>query len=82
MRKLGEQVPRIDKEKRKIIALFFAGLPYETIQLITKSVSIDSLRMQRSRFRKQIKDANAPDAELFLSMLDINNVAESNKTKA
>ena len=80
MRKLVEQVPRINKDKRKIIALFFAGLPYETIQLITKSVSIDSLRMQRSRFRREIKDANAPDAELFLSMLDIKNVAENNKT--
>lgn len=70
MERLEQQVPRINGEKRKIAALLFAGLPYETIQLILKSVSIESLRMQRSRIRKDIKSANAPDAEEFLSMLD------------
>ena len=69
MNKLSEQVPSIRGDKRKIIAMFFASVPYETIQLIMRSVSIESLRMMRSRFRKVILEANAPDAQLFLSML-------------
>ena len=69
MNKLSAQVPKIQGDKRKIIAMFFAGVPYETIQLILRSVSIDSLRMMRTRFRKDILEANAPDAQLFLSML-------------
>jgi hypothetical protein len=51
--------------------LFFAGYSYETVQLILNKVSIESLRMARSRFRKEIKDADAPDADFFLSMLEM-----------
>ena len=70
MDKLEKQVPRINGDNRRIISLFFAGLPYETIQLIFKRVSIGSLRTLRSRFRLEIKNANAPDAKLFLLMLE------------
>ena len=75
MDKLDKQVPRLSGEKRKIVSMFFAGLSYEAIQLITKSVSIESLRMLRSRIRKEIKESGAPDAELFLSMLETKKVA-------
>ena len=71
MARLVQQVPEISGDKRKYAAMFFAGIPYETIQLIMKSVSVESLRMQRSRIRKAIKDANAVDAEEFLDMLEI-----------
>lgn len=76
MEKLDKQVPRISGEKRKIVSMFFAGLSYEAIQLITKSVSIESLRMLRSRIRKEIKESGAPDAELFLSMMETKKVAD------
>ena len=71
MTKLKDQVSAIKGEKRKLISLFFAGLPYSTVQLIMNRPSIDSLKMARSRFRKEIKAANAPDEELFLRLLDM-----------
>lgn len=71
MSKLRTQVPRIKGENLKTITLFFAGFPYETVQLILNKVSIESLRMVRSRCRKEILAAEAPDAELFLKMLEI-----------
>lgn len=71
MTKLKNQVPAIKGENRKLIALFFAGLPYSTVQLVMNRVSIDSLKMARSRFRKEIKAVNAPDEALFLRLLDM-----------
>jgi hypothetical protein len=71
MSKLREQVPRIKGENLRTIMLFFAGYSYETVQLILNKVSIESLRMARSRFRKEIKEADAPDADFFLSMLEM-----------
>lgn len=69
--KLKSQVPRIHGENLEITMLFFSGLPYEAIQLITKRNSIDSLKMLRSRIRNEIKNADAPDAQLFLEMLEM-----------
>lgn len=54
-----------------MIALFFAGLPYSTVQLVMNRVSVESLKMARSRFRKEIKAANAPDEALFLMFLEM-----------
>ena len=69
--KLKSQVPRIHGENLEITMLFLSGLPYEAIQLITKRNSVDSLKMLRSRIRNEIKSANAPDAPLFLEMLEM-----------
>ena len=71
MTKLKDQVPAIKGENRKLISLFFAGLPYSTVQLIMNRPSIDSLKTARSRFRKEIKAVNAPDEELFLRLLEM-----------
>ena len=80
MERLVQQVPEISGDKRRFAALFFASIPYETIQLIMRSVSIESLRMQRSRIRKAIKEADAVDAEEFLDMLEIKKRTAGNKT--
>ncbi|MBP5317775.1 MAG: hypothetical protein J6Y83_08740, partial [Bacteroidales bacterium] len=61
----------IKGDNRKLISLFFAGLPYSTVQLVMNRVSIESLKTARSRFRKEIKAANAPDEELFLRLLEM-----------
>lgn len=71
MEKLRMQVPRIKGENLKIISLFFAGFSYETVQLLLNKVSIDSLKTARSRYRKEIIDAKAPDTEFFLKMLEM-----------
>ena len=73
MTKLKKQVPAIKGDNRKLISLFFAGLPYSTVQLIMNRPSIDSLKTARSRFRREIKAANAPDEELFLRLLEMKN---------
>lgn len=70
MDKLKDQVPGIRGNNRRIIALFFAGIPDPVVQIIMQRVSIGSLRTLRSRFRQSIKDAHAPDEILFLDMLD------------
>ena len=71
MSKLHTQVPSIKGENLKLITLFFAGLPYSTVQLVMNRVSVDSLKMARSRFRKEIKAANAPDEALFMKLLEM-----------
>lgn len=71
MSKLRTQVPSIKGENLKLITLFFAGLPYSTAQLVMNRVSVDSLKMARSRFRKEIKAANAPDEALFIKLLEM-----------
>ena len=71
MDKLKDQVPGIRGNNRRIIALFFAGIPDPVLQIIMQRVSVGSLRTLRSRFRQAIKDAHAPDEILFLDMLDI-----------
>ncbi len=38
--------------------------------MLMKRVSVGSLRTLRSRFRRTIKEAHAPDKALFLDMLD------------
>ena len=71
MSKLHTHVPSIKGENLKLITLFFAGLPYSTVQLVMNRVSVESLKMARSRFRKEIKAANAPDEALFLMFLEM-----------
>ena len=71
MEKLRTQVPKIKGENLKIIALFFAGYPYETVQLLLNKVSVDSLKTARSRYRKEILEAKAPDSAFFLEMLEM-----------
>lgn len=71
MSKIRLQVPRIKGENLKIIALFFAGFSYETVKFILNKYSIESLKTARSRYRKEIKDAHAPDADFFLKMLEM-----------
>lgn len=70
MSKLKDQVPGIKGNNRKIIALFFAGIPDSVVQILMQRMSIGSLRTLRSRFRNAIKDAHAPDETLFLGMLE------------
>lgn len=69
MSKLRSQVPRIKGENLRMIMLFFAGFSYETVLIILNKNSIESLKTARSRFRKEIMDAHAPDSEFFLKML-------------
>lgn len=71
MTRLRTQVPRIKGENLRLITLFFAGFPYETVQLLLGKNSISSLKTARSRLRKEILDADAPDADLFLKMLEM-----------
>ena len=83
MSKLRTQVPRIKGENLKIISFFFAGFPYEIVQLIFNKNSVQSLKTARSRFRKEILAANAPDADFFLKMLDMKKrpQADTNENK-
>ena len=71
MTRLCRQVPRIKGENLRLITLFFAGFPYEIVQLLLSKNSISSLKTARSRLRKEILEADAPDADLFLKMLEM-----------
>lgn len=69
--KLRKQVPRIKGRNFNLITLFFAGFSYDVVWLLMGSASIDSLKMARSRFRKEILAADAPDKDIFLKMLEM-----------
>ena len=71
MSRLRVQVPKIQGNNLKLIALFYAGLSYETVAIITKAQSINSLKTQRSRFRKIIEESSAKDKSFFLQMLEM-----------
>lgn len=71
MKRFREQVTEIQDRNLKLITLFFAGLSYETVAIITKAQSISSLKTQRSRFRRIIEESDAADKELFLQMLEM-----------
>ena len=71
MSRLRGQVPRIKGENLRIIMLFFAGFPYEVVKFILNRNSVESLKVARSRFRKEILAADAPDADFFLKMLEM-----------
>ena len=71
IRKLRSQVPRIKGDNLRMITLFFAGFSYEAVQFIMNRVSINSLKMARTRFRKEIISAHPADETLFLEMLDM-----------
>lgn len=64
------QVPGFKEDSLQIITLFFAGVPYETIELLTRR-SKAALKSFRSRLRSAIKEAGAPDADRFLDALEI-----------
>lgn len=70
MTKLRTQVPVIKGNNLKLISLFFAGIPDGTIQFILNKVSPESIRVARSRLRKVIIASGAPDADLFLNLLN------------
>ena len=70
MDKLNKQIPEIKGNNRKIIALFFAGIPDPVVQILMRRNSLGSLRTLRTRFRQTIKKANATDESLFLDMLE------------
>lgn len=74
MDKLSVQFPSIKGARRKITTLFFLGLSYEAILLLSDNVSVESLRMLRLRLKHTFKASGAPDAELFLKMLDSTNL--------
>ena len=80
--KLRKQVPRIKGNSIHIIILFFAGFSYDVVQLLTGSVSVESLKMARSRFRKEIIAANAPDKDFFLRMLDMKKRPQNNTNES
>ncbi|MBQ9192270.1 MAG: hypothetical protein IJ156_00930 [Bacteroidales bacterium] len=75
MNRIRSQVPRIQGDNLRTIMLFFAGFSYETVLIILNKNSIESLKMARSRFRKEIKESEAPDAEFFLQMLEMKKAA-------
>ena len=78
--KLREQVPRIKGDNLHIITLFFAGFSYEVVQIIMNRSSVNSLKMARTRFRKEIISAKAPDEALFLDMLEMKKRSMDNNT--
>ena len=75
------RVPAIKGTNRKIIALFFAGIPDPVVQILMRRGSLGSLRTLRTRFRQTIKEANAPDESLFIDMLEIEKQPGKNQKK-
>lgn len=71
MEKLSCQVPSIKGSNRRLIALLFAKLPNDWIQVLGYKNSSGSLKTTRSRFRDIIKAAHPEDEDLFLDMLEM-----------
>ena len=66
---LREEVPSLSPYSYKLSTLFFAGLPYEVISLLTQS-SVLTLRTQKSLIKKAILQQRPPHADFLLACLD------------
>jgi tetratricopeptide (TPR) repeat protein len=71
MKSISKQIPQIQGRNYRMLMLFYAGLSYETILLITDAQSINSLKTLRSRLRKTIEESSAADKQMFLEMLEM-----------
>ena len=78
--RLREQVTSVRGRSLNITMLFFAGLSYETIAIITQSPSVNSLRVLKNRVKTSIIKSAAKDADFFLEMLEIKTPTGKNKT--
>jgi len=70
MQKLRTEVPALKENHLRSIMLFFAGIPTISVQILTGKPSRKAVEMERSRFRKVIKDSQAEHAHQFLEMLE------------
>ena len=70
MRKFRAQVPNVKGESLKMVVLLFAGFPYKTIEMVLRKNSVAALRTAKSRLKRTIIEAEAPDGSVFLSMLE------------
>ena len=71
MKNLHKEVPQIRNGHSREIALMFAGLPTVVIQVLMEKPSLKAVEMDRSRYRRQIRDAQAEHAGIFLDMLEV-----------
>lgn len=76
MSKLSNQIPQIKGENRTIISLFFAGIDYDTIRILMKRNSVQSLKTLKSRLKAIITKSDAEDKALFLEMLRVRKVSD------
>lgn len=81
MTKFREQVPKVKGENLKMVILYFAGFPYQTIQIILRKNSVASLRTAKSRIKTAILDAEASDAATFLKLLETEEKVAANQNK-
>ena len=81
MTKFREQVPKVKGENLKMVILYFAGFPYQTIQIILRKNSVASLRTAKSRIKTAILDAKASDAATFLKLLETEEKVAANQNK-
>ena len=81
MTKFREQVPKVKGENLKMVILYFAGFPYQTIQIILRKNSVASLRTAKSRIKTAILDAKASDAATFLKLLETEKKVAANQNK-
>lgn len=66
---LREEIPGQSTLFYRNAAMFFAGLPYDLMSLLTRS-SIPALKSWKTILRKKLTSSEAPHKELFLNLLD------------
>ena len=70
IKKLRTEIPTIKERHLNIIILFFSGIPNIVVQAITGKPSLKAVEVERSRFRKAIRESGAEHTQVFLQMLD------------
>ena len=70
MDKLHAQFPDMKPKTSNILALMFIGMSYSDIALITRTHSLLSLKTFKSKYKSRFKNSGAPNAELFVKMLE------------
>lgn len=82
MKKLHKEVPQIRNNHSREIALMLSGLPTVVVQVLMDKPSLKAVEMDRSRYRKLIREANAEHASLFLNMLEVKSPAPPSSPSA
>lgn len=70
MKMLRAEVPALKENHIRTITLLFAGIPPISVQILTGKPSRKAVDMERSRYRKVIRESGAEHTSLFLEMLE------------
>ena len=71
MTHLGTACPDLNDDQRRLAGYLFTGFSSESIMILTRRPSVNSVYVAKSRLKKVISDSGAPDTDEILATLSL-----------